>query len=126
MSYERRRASRRVEARSDSLTGSRESVANRPNSFMLPLVVGVPVAASVGLFIVCHYLSFRFDVGSPITHYVDPHLAIWISLLAVSGTTAIWVVAMLEQRTRDRSRSGPQGGPRPRDRTRPLDQRSVR
>jgi hypothetical protein len=121
-----RQAPPRVQPGSVSLTDRPEPLANRSNPFWLPFVVGVPVTGSIGLYLVCHYLSSRFDAGSPMTHDVDPHLAIWISLLAVLATIAIWVVAMLEQRNRDRSWSGLSRGTRPRDRARPVARRGVR
>jgi hypothetical protein len=52
--------------------------------------VGV-IALGVGLFILSHYLSARFDQGTPITHSVNEYLAVWLSIVVVSGVGLAWL-----------------------------------
>ena len=57
---------------------------------------GAAALGGVILFLVGRYLTTRFDLGSPVTHAVDPYLTIGLSLLALTGTSALWLIAALD------------------------------
>lgn len=99
MRRQRMRAIRPVRRRWESARRVERVASNQTWAKSIPLVALVTIGGSLVLFLICRYLTNRFDGGTPITHHVDPYLAIWISLTAVAATCTVWVVAMLENRS---------------------------
>jgi hypothetical protein len=96
-----RRSRRASGARSTGGLALRRSEARTANRTANALgtiapAVGV-IALGVGLFILSNYLSARFDQGTPITHSVNEYLAVWLSIVVVSGVGLAWLGVGLAQ-----------------------------
>jgi hypothetical protein len=99
MRRERTRGLPRQDAASEPVTRTGWAASSQLTAGTVRLIVIVSIAGSVVLFLLCRDLTARFEGGSPVTHSVNPYLAIWISLVAVAATLTVWIIAMLEHRS---------------------------